>query len=441
MKPLFGAFFLKHMSIQDFYNSIFKSHPIICTDSRNISQNCLFFALKGDNFNGNLFAEKAISDGAAYAIIDDNTLTNSKQCIYVENVLEFLQKLANYHRHQCKSKIIGITGTNGKTTTKELISAVLSKKYKITYTKGNLNNHIGVPLTLLTIEQDTEISIIEMGANHQKEIEFLCSIADPDYGIITNIGKAHIQGFGSFENIIETKTELYKHIASKNGVIFQDSDNEILTSHSQGISQIISYGFNSNALNKGVLISSDLFASFKYSKENESIEIFSQLFGDYNAKNMLTAATIGAYFGVSLPQIKEAIESYSPSNNRSQHQKTAKNTLILDAYNANPTSMKAALEQFSKMPLENACIILGEMYELGDISETEHRNILTYITSIKIPNVFLVGNWPKIPSSNFNYFENSLQLLEYLEKTPLVNKVILIKGSRGVKLETIVKAL
>ena len=428
------------MNITTFYTSIFLSNPTICTDSRNITKNCLFFALKGESFDGNKFALQAIEQGSAYAIVDDISLLEKEQCIYVDDVLQFLQQLANYHRNQSNATIIGITGTNGKTTTKELISTVLSKKYKVTYTKGNLNNHIGVPLTLLTITKDSEIAVIEMGANHPKEIEFLCSIAEPDFGIITNIGKAHLLGFGSFENVISTKKELYEYMSSKNGTIFQDIDNSILTSDSKGITNIISYSFNSNSEYKGTISENSFFASFTFTHGNESVQINSNLFGDYNAKNMLAAATIGAHFNISLTEIKEAIEGYIPSNNRSQHQKTEKNTLILDAYNANPTSMRAAVEQFGKINNPNACVILGEMYELGDVAETEHKAIIELIESLKIPEVYLVGNWPK-STQNFKHFESATALLDFLHTNQLQNKIILIKGSRGVKLETIVQAL
>jgi len=427
------------MTIQDFYNTIFLANTTISTDSRNITPNCLFFALSGETFNGNTFALQALEQGAAYAIVDDKSLQSHNRCIVVENALQFLQQLATYHRKQCKAKILAITGTNGKTTTKELISAVLSQKFTIINTLGNLNNHIGVPLTLLRITGETEIAVIEMGANHEKEIEFLCAIAQPDYAIITNVGKAHLEGFGSFETIIRTKTEMYDFIKAHDGTIFQDFDNEILRANNKNITNCISYAFNADAEYRGEIVRNSIFAAFNFKHHNTETLIQSQLFGEYNAKNMLAAATIGSYFGVSNEQIKQAIEEYSPTNNRSQLTKTAHNTLILDAYNANPTSMRAAIEEFGKVHYEAKTLILGEMFELGNDAEKEHTTIIKLIDSFQFQSVFLVGNWHS--ATRYNHFATAQELKNYLVENPLKDNCVLIKGSRGVKLETVVEDL
>lgn len=428
------------MTIQEFYSNIFLANPTISTDSRTITPGCLFFALSGEHFNGNTFALQALEQGAAFAIVDDASLQNHSRCIVVEHVLQFLQQLAAYHRKQSKAKILAITGTNGKTTTKELISAVLMQKFSIINTLGNLNNHIGVPLTLLRITAETEIAIVEMGANHEKEIQFLCSIAEPDYAIITNIGKAHLLGFGSFEAIIRTKTELYDSIKAHNGTIFQDFDNEILRTHNKHIQNCISYAFNAeDAEYKGEIVRNSMFAALNFMHHNTQTFIQSQLFGEYNAKNMLAAATIGSYFGVSNELIAQAIEAYSPTNNRSQLTKTAHNTLVLDAYNANPTSMRAAIEEFAKVERESKTLILGEMFELGSDAEEEHAAIINLIDSLHFQSVFLVGNWHS--TTRYNHFATAHDLKTFLAEHPLRNNCILIKGSRGVKLETIVENL
>ncbi|HON53432.1 MAG TPA: UDP-N-acetylmuramoyl-tripeptide--D-alanyl-D-alanine ligase [Bacteroidales bacterium] len=429
------------MTIEDFYTNIFLKYPTVSTDTRSIIPQSIFFALRGANFNGNDFAIQAINQGAVYAVVDSPELNNEPHCIVVENVLRFLQNLANYHRKKCSAKVIGITGTNGKTTTKELIAAVLSKKYTVLYTKGNLNNHIGVPLTLLSIKPETEIAVIEMGANHTHEIAELSAIVEPDYGIITNIGKGHIEGFGSFENVIKTKLELYTQVASTNGILFQDLDNDLLTTNTPKGVTVCSYSIEHKSNVCGTVHQKSFFAAFTLSVGNDSIDITSQLFGNYNIKNMLAAACIGNYFAVPLLDIKNALESYSPSNNRSQLQKTQNNTLILDMYNANPTSMRAALEQFVTIANLNSAVILGEMYELGEISYDEHSKIIEFVRNSSISKILLVGNWPKVEDSKIQYFIKSTDLLEYLSKESLHNYTILIKGSRGVKLETVLPSL
>ncbi|MBP5724765.1 MAG: UDP-N-acetylmuramoyl-tripeptide--D-alanyl-D-alanine ligase [Bacteroidales bacterium] len=428
------------MTVQEFYESYFVKYPHISTDTRTITKGSIFIALKGENFDGNQYARKAIESGAVCAIVDDESMA-SESCFYVNDSLQFLQDLARYHRQQLNIPVIGITGTNGKTTTKELVSSVLSQKYKVEYTRGNLNNHIGVPLTLLSITKQVEIAVVEMGANHPGEIKTLVNIAMPTHGLITNVGKAHLLGFGSFENIIKTKTELYEFIASVNGTIFIDADNQNLTQNLRGVKNMVRYSFNSETDYKGKMLDNSIYAAFSFEHNGKTIDIHSSLYGEYNAKNMLTAATVGSYFGVTMEQIKTAIEGYVPSNNRSQTKKTAKNTLIMDAYNANPTSMRASLETFISMDAENKCVILGEMFELGEASENEHLSILKLLQNSSIPSINLVGKWPRVDWLSANYYATSEDLKLYLKEKPIEHSTVLIKGSRGVKLEVVVDVL
>ena len=428
------------MTVQEFYESYYVKYPHVSTDTRTITKGSIFIALKGENFDGNQYAHKAIESGAVCAIVDDESVA-SESCIYVKDSLQFLQELARYHRQQLNIPVIGITGTNGKTTTKELVATVLSKKYKVEYTRGNLNNHIGVPLTLLSITNDVEIAVVEMGANHPGEIKTLVNIAMPTHGLITNVGKAHLLGFGSFENIIQTKTELYEFIASANGTIFIDADNQNLTRNLRGVKNMVRYSFNSDTDYKGTMLGNSIYAAFSFSYAGKAIDIQSSLYGEYNAKNMLTASTVGSYFGVSMEQIKSAIEGYVPSNNRSQTKKTDKNTLILDAYNANPTSMRSSLETFISMNAEHKCVILGEMFELGEASEEEHLSILNLLRNSSIPSINLVGKWPHVDWLSANYYATSEELKSFLANHPIEHSTILIKGSRGVKLEVVVDVL
>jgi len=427
------------MELEVFYNTIFKKHRVVSTDSRNITKDCLFFALKGDNFNGNKYAISSIENGAAYSIVDDSSIQHEK-VICVSDVLLFMQKLANYHRKTLDIPFIGITGTNGKTTTKELLAAVLETTYKVSFTQGNLNNHIGVPLTILSIKDDTEIAIIEMGANHQGEIAFLCEIAQPNFGIITNVGKAHLEGFGSFETIVKTKTELYKSILKSKGVVFVDADNSILLEHTHGINTI-SYSINNSAEINGQVSLGEVCATFTLKYKDTCLHIESQLFGDYNAKNMLAAACIGIHFNVIPSNIKKALESYTPANFRSQIIKQDNNTIILDAYNANPTSMKAALTHFIGVSTKNKAAILGEMFELGADHEIEHNEIIRICKSSNLENVYLIGNWPVVKDERIKQFNSSKDFLEFIEHEKLQHKLFLVKGSRGVKLETIIPYL
>ena len=417
------------MNIKALYE-IFKSHSNISTDNRKVVPNCLFFALKGANFNGNKFSKDALKNGASFAIIDEKEYKTSEQFILVENVIETLQKLATHHRKQFNIPFIGITGTNGKTTTKEFINSVLSKKYKTTYTQGNLNNHIGVPLTILSIKKNCEIAIIEMGANHIGEINFSCNIAEPNYGIITNIGKAHIEGFGSIEGIKKTKNELYQFIQSKNGNLFVNNEDETLLELSKNIKKQ-TYG-NAKANCFGKLISST--PSVKLNWNNKLIT--SNLYGAYNYQNILAAICIGKYFNVASDDIKKAIEEYYPTNNRSQIIENNTNTIFLDAYNANPTSMNAAIDTFIENDSSNKLMILGDMLELGDTSIEEHQAIVNRIEKLKINTLFIGKEFNSINDKyNFTYLENVDKVIEWLKHSSLINHQILIKGSRGIRLE------
>lgn len=417
------------MNIEKLYE-IYKSHNTISTDTRSITKDCLFFALKGENFNGNKFAEKAIENGAAFAIIDEKEYQLSEKYIVVHNVLETLQQLANFHRKQFNIPFIGITGSNGKTTTKEFINTVLSKKYKTTFTQGNLNNHIGVPLTLLSIPTDCEIAIIEMGANHMKEIDFLCKIVEPNFGIITNIGTAHIEGFGSVQNIEITKTELYRFVKSINGTIFINNEDTTLSKHIKGINTY-SYG-NSKADCPGKLISST--PSVKLEWDNQIIN--ANLYGSYNYNNILAAICIGNYFEVKPNLIKEAIEEYFPKNNRSQIIEAESNTIFLDAYNANPTSMNAAINSFNENTSPNKIMLLGDMLELGDTSKKEHQKIVDKAAELGINAIFVGQEFNSIENKHsFTYLKNVDEVIDWLKHSGLTNHHILIKGSRGIRLE------
>ncbi|MBC8464310.1 MAG: UDP-N-acetylmuramoyl-tripeptide--D-alanyl-D-alanine ligase [Bacteroidetes bacterium] len=404
----------------------------ICTDTRKVQKGNIFFALKGDNFNGNEFAEKAINLDCDYAIIDEKEYQINDRFILVEDVLTTLQKLANFHRKKLSCPVIGITGTNGKTTTKELIFSVLSTQHKTVATQGNLNNHIGVPLTLLRTPLDTEILIVEMGANHPKEIDFLCQIAQPNFGIITNIGKAHLEGFGSYDGVIATKNELYQFIKHENGILFVNETDELLHALSKK-TDCIYYG-KENAQFK----SANPLVTLTFQNAN----IQSQLVGAYNYLNIIAACSIGNYFDVTTKNIKTAIENYTPSNNRSQVEKTAKgNTLILDAYNANPSSMQVAISSFKEMQGNQKTAILGDMLELGENSIAEHKSIIKLLEDANFYRTFLVGKEFAKTESSFPCFENTAKLSAWIEKHPIKGQTILLKGSRGIKLESLKEVL
>jgi UDP-N-acetylmuramoyl-tripeptide--D-alanyl-D-alanine ligase len=427
------------MNISQIY-ALFEKEPVVTTDSRATSNGGLFFALKGESFNGNSFAKTALDNGASFAIIDEAEYKLDDRYIVVDDVLITLQNLAHHHRQSLTIPVIGITGTNGKTTTKELLNAVLSKKYKTICTKGNLNNHIGVPLTLLSIQKDAEIAIIEMGANHPFEIAELCTIANPNYGIISSIGKAHLEGFGSFENIIKTKKELYDHIGKHNGHVFVNYNDQLLRSISSGL-DCVYYGTDDSVFCKGEYLTSTPYVRFALYENDTKTIINSQMIGSYNTNNMLAAACVGKAFGITVTQIKEAIEQYVPDNNRSQLKKTQYNTLLLDAYNANPSSMEASITNFNELEAAHKVVILGEMLELGDVADSEHAKLYNQVCSFGFEKIFLVGTWNTTLSINTILFENTQALIAYLANNKLQGKTILIKGSRGNKLETVVEYL
>jgi UDP-N-acetylmuramoyl-tripeptide--D-alanyl-D-alanine ligase len=417
---------------------LFKKYPAISTDSRKIEKNCIFFALKGENFNGNKFATTALEQGGVCAIIDEPEYSIPNKTILVDDVLQTLKDLANLHRRKLGLPILAITGTNGKTTTKELVSAVLSEKFKVSYTEGNLNNHIGVPLTLLKMTSETEFGVVEMGANHQGEIADLCVIAEPDFGIITNIGKAHLEGFGSFEGVIKTKSELYDYIKSKNGTVFYNLDNPILSKLVSKIQNKISYG-NNNADFTGELLSSPPYVHVKANFKKGVLYLNTNLTGDYNFENILAAACIGNYFEVDPIAIQKALKNYFPQNNRSQLINKNGLKIIMDAYNANPTSMQASVKSFMSNGSNKSYLILGDMLELGEYSKLEHISILELLKTYPEITVYIVGkNFLEI-AENFNFpsFQNVEMLCSFLQENPITEGDVLIKGSRGIQLEKV----
>ena len=418
------------MDIPKLYE-IYKTHYLVTTDTRAIPTNSLFFALKGDHFNGNSFAVQALSLGARFAIIDEKAYQTDKRMILVADALQTLQDLANYHRKQLQLPIIGLTGSNGKTTTKELIHAVLQQKFKTVATKGNLNNHIGVPLTLLSMTPDTALGIVEMGANHQQEIAFLSSICEPDFGYITNFGKAHLEGFGGLEGVIKGKSELFDFIRANHKMVFVNPTDPIQMAKTSDISRILFDMENIQFVGMNPYL--------QLSLDGKNIQ--TQLMGDYNFPNIAAAITIGLYFGVPIAAISKAIEGYVPQNNRSQIVKTTHNTLILDAYNANPSSMKVALENFAVLNESQKVVILGDMFELGEDSAHEHQAIADLAASLNFETLFLVGKNFHGVSINHATFSDFESLQAQLTKQPLHQKTILIKGSRGMKLERLLEFL
>lgn len=409
---------------------IFEECTTICTDTRYISPNCLFFCLKGANFDGNAFAEKALELGA-YTVVTENIDLAGKTGFYVvDDVLKTLQQLALFHRQQMKIPVLGITGTNGKTTTKELVVAVLETKYKVAYTQGNLNNHIGVPLTILAIPRDTQIAIIEMGANHVGEIEDLCQIALPNLGIITNIGTAHIEGFGSKENIILTKTALYHAVKKQKGTIFANINDAILTKHLQDYEQAIYYG-NAQCACNGKVINMTPFLQMQVGDQ----QFETHLTGEYNLYNILCAVTVGLHFGIELKDACNAIAHYEPQNHRSQIIVQKSNTIIADYYNANPTSMNAALLNLSHLNHPKKVAILGDMLELGNVSQEEHRKVVDFCQKNGIESYFVGRNFGQFSSSLHHFYDNTDELNQYLKNHPITDAMILLKGSRGIHLE------
>ncbi len=427
------------MQIENMYDR-FLEFPSVETDTRKLRAGDIFFALKGPSFNGNLFARQALDLGAAYVVVDENPGFADDRIIRVEHVLETMQELAGYHRKQFNIPFIAITGSNGKTTTKELVHAVLSSTYKTYTTEGNLNNHIGIPLTLLRIKKDAEMAVIEMGANHLKEIEGYCRYAAPTHGIITNCGKAHLEGFGGIEGVRKGKGELYDYLRLHKGTAFVMWDYDYLREMSQGIPHIYSYGTRDAEIT-GTSLTSDDFLQVNLSDNNNgSIHIHTKLVGEYNLPNVLAAVAVGKHFNVKDERIIVSIENYTPSNSRSQMLVRGSNKIILDAYNANPSSMKAAIENFSKSPDENKILVLGAMAELGPESKKEHSNIIELIKKYHWNNVILVGGDFEGISQPFSFFANATEAATWLKENKSANSTYLVKGSRSIKMETILES-
>ncbi|WEK19392.1 MAG: UDP-N-acetylmuramoyl-tripeptide--D-alanyl-D-alanine ligase [Candidatus Pedobacter colombiensis] len=423
----------------------FLQHPIVCTDTRSITDGCLFFALKGDKFDANTFAAQAISQGAAYAIIDDENYQTDDRCILVPNVLTALQDLAKHHRNQLTIPVIGLTGSNGKTTTKELIRAVLAQKYTTFATKGNLNNHIGVPLSILSLTPQTEIAVIEMGANHQKEIEFLCDIAQPTHGLITNIGMAHLDGFGGFEGVKKGKAELFAYLKNHEGIAFINRNNPYLLEMSGKamLNKVIYYGTEANNAISGKLIKSDPFIELSWTSKSESFQTEIHLTGAYNFENILAAICIAQFFEVSPDQINAGLSGYQPNNNRSQITKTATNTVICDFYNANPSSMAAALKNIELLSSDNKAVIIGDMFELGQESPEQHKIIIEQAEKLKTNTLIFIGHhfYDAKQSHKGHFFETPDEAATFLKEHPINNNLILLKGSRGMALEQLLPLL
>ncbi len=425
------------MNIEEIYK-LFEQHPFVSTDSRNCIPGSIFIALKGENFNGNAFVSQSLEKGCVYAITDEPEYVTNNRIVLVEDCLRTLQDLARYHRKKLGTPVIGITGTNGKTTTKELTAAVLSKQYNVLFTQGNLNNHIGVPLTLLQLKPEHEIAIIEMGANHLGEIKTLSEIAMPDYGLITNVGKAHLEGFGSFEGVIQTKGELYEYIRRTKGKIFISHENPYLNKISDHIDKVL-YGTENSLFVSGNVSGSSPFVSLEWKCKEGSYSVHTHLIGAYNLDNILAAVAIGCFFGITPENINAAIENYIPENNRSQLKDTGKNRLIIDAYNANPTSMSAALENFKNIPDTPKALILGDMKELGNSSKEEHQKIVDLLKNLPIQKIFLCGScFESVAKGIFPVFKETEELLNVLKQEKLEGYTFLIKGSRSMKLERVV---
>jgi UDP-N-acetylmuramoyl-tripeptide--D-alanyl-D-alanine ligase len=444
------------MEMKELYE-LFLQHPTITTDSRDVPEGSMFFALKGDTFDGNAYAISALEKGAAYAVIDEKEYAkeSNDRLILVEDVLTTLQQLAKYHRVHLGTPIIGITGTNGKTTTKELISAVLKKKYNVLYTQGNFNNHIGVPKTLLQLTKEHDIAVIEMGANHPGEIKTLVEIVLPDFGIITNVGKAHLLGFGSFEGVIRTKGELYDFLRVLQGTVFINNDNPHLLGISNGL-KLVKYGQKDakDLLVKGELVECNPFLKFEWQTSStltpqlstvncQLSTVQTRLIGSYNLDNALAAACIGTFFNVPATDISAALEEYTPSNNRSQLTITQDNKLVVDAYNANPTSMRAALDNFRLIKAEHKMCILGQMGELGDVSEEEHQKVIDLLGDCGFEKVWLVGeNFAKTAHpAHYRLFANVEEVKAAIATEKPQGYLILIKGSNSNKLVQTVELL
>jgi UDP-N-acetylmuramoyl-tripeptide--D-alanyl-D-alanine ligase len=431
---------------------LYLQHPVISTDTRKITEGSLFFALKGDKFDANSFAQKAIEAGAAYAIIDNPDCKTGDKFLLVDDVLTALQQLATYHRRQLNIPVIGLTGTNGKTTTKELINAVLLQRFKTLATQGNLNNHIGVPLTILSINSSHQMAVIEMGANHQKEIELLCGIAQPTHGIITNVGKAHLEGFGGVEGVKKGKGELYDYLGKSGSTAFVNSDDVILLKMQQdrGLKNVIYYGktLNTNNLVSGKLLENSPFLTLKWNdRQSASYNVKTQLTGAYNLDNILAAICVGTYFKLTTDEINNGIEGYQPKNNRSQIMQTATNTLICDFYNANPSSMFVAIENMDKIQADRKVLILGDMFEMGNEAAIEHTAVIEKAMNAQVDERIFIGKefssqQTEVQNTNLintTFYITAEDAIVGLKTAPITNATILIKGSRGMALERLVE--
>lgn len=433
------------MSIPELYQ-YYLSFPNICTDTRKIERNSLFFALRGENFDANAFAEQALEKGAAYAVIDNPDFKKSEKYLLVEDSLSTLQQLARYHRQQLKIPVIGLTGSNGKTTTKELINSVLSQKFKTLATKGNLNNHIGVPLTLLEIGNDVELAIVEMGANHQKEIELLCSICEPTHGLITNIGKAHLEGFGGIEGVKKGKGELYDFLQAHQGTVFVNDDSPALNEmlKTRNFVKLVKYGTDASNQVMGELLSNEPYLKIRWTYPRGTFEVQSQLTGIYNFENILGAIAIGLDFDLSPAQINAGISNYAPKNNRSQISKTEKNTVIGDYYNANPSSMVLAIDNIAQLKATKKVLILGDMFEVGESTAQEHLNVIRKALAYPFTQVIFIGKHFKEASSdtiNALFFTDTDEAYNHLKHQRIEDSLVLVKGSRGMRLEKLMELL
>ncbi len=427
------------VNIPELYK-IYQQNPLIQTDTRKLQQGGIYFALSGANFNGNVFAAEALEKGVAYAVISDAAYAVNDRCIVVDDVLITLQQLAKHHRQQFNIPFIAITGSNGKTTTKELVAAVLRTRFHTYATEGNLNNHIGVPLTLLKIKADAQMAIIEMGANHLREIASYCEIALPDYGIITNCGKAHIEGFGGIEGVRKGKGELYDFLRANDGTVFRNTDLDYLVHMAQGIAKQITYG-SSDAQYIGKPLMNGVFLQVAVLTHFAETVVDTQLVGQYNFPNVMVAIAVGLHFGIPVDDIKQAIAAYSPDNSRSQWLQKGTNRIILDAYNANPTSMRAAITNFAAAELPRKLLWIGAMKEMGAEEQNEHRELVTFLAQYKWDDVILVGAEFKGLNNGFAWFENSAEAAAYVREHVPTDSSILLKGSRGSKMEVLMDAL
>ncbi len=434
------------MTIEQLYN-VYLQHPVISTDTRKIISGSLFFALKGDKFDANAFASQALENGAAYAVIDNAAYAANEQYILVDDVLAALQSLARHHREQLNIPVIGLTGTNGKTTTKELINAVLAQHFVTHATQGNLNNHIGVPLTLLALNSSHQIAVIEMGANHQQEIALLCSIARPTHGLITNVGRAHLEGFGGVEGVKKGKGEMYDYLKATGGVTFINSNSPDLMKMQadRSLQNIVFYGDDATTLITGRLTENSPYLKLEWTDNHtqKSYEVSSRLTGAYNLDNILAAVTIGAYFELSAGEINAGISNYEPGNNRSQIVKTASNTLICDYYNANPSSMAVAIDNMAGLQAGRKVLILGDMFEMGDDAAAEHQYIMEKALDADVDERIFIGQefCRLLPQHNAVFYQTAEDAVTALQQQPITGATVLVKGSRGMALERLVPYL